>query len=95
MSAEHCSCLLYTSQLDYGTTSNGISFERTLQAGIYTKLDLYYYTNHACMYNKSNITYVASVSYTHLPHPEYDPRRATGRLPSAVLPPWKKPPRTR
>ena len=30
-------------QLDYGTTSNGISFERNLEAGIYTKLDLYYY----------------------------------------------------
>lgn len=53
-------------QLDYGTTSNGISFERTLQAGIYTKLDLYYYTNHACMYNKSNITYVALFEFDEL-----------------------------
>lgn len=53
-------------QLDYGTTSNGISFERTLQAGIYTKLDLYYYTNHACMYNKSNITYIALFEFDEL-----------------------------
>lgn len=48
-------------QLDYGTTSNGITFSRTLGAGVYTKLELYYYTNHECMYNKSNITY--SVTY--------------------------------
>lgn len=40
-------------QLDYGTTSNGISFERTLQAGIYTKLDLYYFTNHDCSATRS------------------------------------------
>lgn len=53
-------------QLDYGTTSNGISFERTLQAGIYTKLDLYYYTNHDCMYNKSNITYIALFEFDEL-----------------------------
>lgn len=48
-------------QLDYGTTSNGITFSRTLGAGVYTKLEFYYYTNHNCMYNKSNITY--SVTY--------------------------------
>lgn len=48
-------------QLDYGTTSNGITFSRALSAGVYTKLEFYYYTNHDCMYNKSNITY--SVSY--------------------------------
>lgn len=48
-------------QLDYGTTSNGIAFTRTLGAGVYTKLEFYYYTNHDCMYNKSNITY--SVTY--------------------------------
>jgi hypothetical protein len=48
-------------QLDYGTTSNGITFQRTLGAGVYTKLEFYYYTNHSCMYNKSNITY--SVTY--------------------------------
>ncbi|WP_157723484.1 hypothetical protein [Anaerotignum neopropionicum] len=44
-------------QLDYGTTSNGISFTRALTAGTYSKLEMYYYTNHSCMYNKSNITY--------------------------------------
>ena len=48
-------------QLDYGTTNNGISFTRTLTAGTYSKLEMYYYTNHSCMYNKSNITY--SVTY--------------------------------
>ena len=48
-------------QLDYGTTTNGITFSRTLGAGVYTKLEFYYYTNHNCMYNKSNITY--SVTY--------------------------------
>ena len=48
-------------QLDYQTTTNGITFSRTLTAGIYTKLEFYYYTNHTCMYNKSNITY--SVQY--------------------------------
>lgn len=53
-------------QLDYGTTNNGISFERTLEAGIYTKLDLYYYTNHACMYGLSNITYIALFEFDEL-----------------------------
>ena len=48
-------------QLDYGTTSNGITFTRALGAGVYTQLEFYYYTNHNCMYNKSNITY--SVTY--------------------------------
>lgn len=53
-------------QLDYGTTNNGISFERTLKAGIYTKLDLYYYTNHTCMYGLSNITYIALFEFDEL-----------------------------
>jgi large repetitive protein len=53
-------------QLDYGTTENGISFERNLAAGTYTKLDLYYYTNHNCMYNKSNITYIALFEFDEL-----------------------------
>ncbi len=48
-------------QLDYGTTSNGITFSRTLGADVYTRLEFYYYTNHNCMYGKSNITY--SVTY--------------------------------
>ena len=48
-------------QLDYQTTTNGITFTRTLGAGVYTRLEFYYYTNHDCMYNKSNITY--SVNY--------------------------------
>ncbi len=48
-------------QLDYGTTKNGITFSRTLGAGVYSQLEFYYFTNHNCMYNKSNITY--SVSY--------------------------------
>lgn len=44
-------------QLDYGETTNGISFEKSLTAGTYSRLEFYYYTNHDCMYNKSNITY--------------------------------------
>ncbi|MGI2336907.1 MAG: S-layer homology domain-containing protein [Dehalogenimonas sp.] len=44
-------------QLDYGTTNNGITFSRSLSLGIYSQLEFYYYTNHDCMYNKSNITY--------------------------------------
>lgn len=48
-------------QLDYRTTTNGITFQRNLPAGTYSKLEFYYYTNHDCMYNKSNITY--SVNY--------------------------------
>jgi hypothetical protein len=48
-------------QLDYQTTKNGITFSRTLNAGVYSQLEFYYYTNHSCMYNKSNITY--SVEY--------------------------------
>ncbi|NPV89714.1 MAG: S-layer homology domain-containing protein [Firmicutes bacterium] len=48
-------------QLDYGTTHNGITFSRTLAPGVYSQLEFYYYTNHDCMYNKSNITY--SVTY--------------------------------
>lgn len=47
-------------QLDYGTTTNGITFSRSLSPGIYSKLEFYYYTNHDCMYNKSNITYSVS-----------------------------------
>ncbi len=48
-------------QLDYGTTKNGITFSKSLNAGLYSQLEFYYYTNHNCMYNKSNITY--SVEY--------------------------------
>jgi len=44
-------------QLDYATTTNGITFSRSLSPGLYSKLEFYYYTNHNCMYNKSNITY--------------------------------------
>lgn len=44
-------------QLDYGTTTNGITFSRSLSAGIYSQLEFYYYINHDCMYHKSNITY--------------------------------------
>lgn len=42
-------------QLDYGTTSNGITFSRTLGAGVYTRLEFYYYTNHNCMYVNVNL----------------------------------------
>ena len=48
-------------QLDYAPTTNGITFSRSLSPNVYSKLEFYYYTNHNCMYNQSNITY--SVSY--------------------------------
>lgn len=38
-------------------SNNGVYMYGKLQAGIYTKLEFYYYTPHNCMYNKSNITY--------------------------------------
>jgi hypothetical protein len=44
-------------QLDYAPTTNGITFSRSLSPGLYSQLEFYYYTNHNCMYNKSNITY--------------------------------------
>lgn len=44
-------------QLDYRTTNNGITFTRSLTPGVYSQLEFYYYTNHDCMYHKSNITY--------------------------------------
>lgn len=37
-------------QLDYGTTTNGITFSRSISPGIYSQLEFYYYTNHNCMY---------------------------------------------
>nr|WP_312985757.1 hypothetical protein [Clostridioides sp.] len=48
-------------QLDYKTTSNGVTLTKELEKGVYSKLEFYYYTDHNCMYNKSNITY--SVEY--------------------------------
>lgn len=38
-------------------SNNGVYMYGTLQAGIYTKLQFYYYTPHNCMYHKSNIVY--------------------------------------
>ena len=48
-------------QIAYGTTRNGITLTATMDPGLYSKLEMTYYTNHDCMYNKSNITY--SVTY--------------------------------
>ncbi|MFZ5966199.1 MAG: S-layer homology domain-containing protein [Bacillota bacterium] len=50
-------------QIDYGTTKNGIYMTKTLPAGKYSKLEFYYYTNHTCMYNKSNITYTVKYHF--------------------------------
>ena len=50
-------------QLSYGTTSNGITFTKNIGAGIYSKLEFYYYTDHDCMYNKSNITYTVNYHF--------------------------------
>ncbi len=44
-------------QIAYKDTNNGVSFSGTLPTGTYTQMRFYYYTNHQCMYNKSNITY--------------------------------------
>ncbi|MDD3230665.1 MAG: S-layer homology domain-containing protein [Oscillospiraceae bacterium] len=40
-------------QLDYGTTSNGITFSRSLSPGLYSQLEMYYYTNHQCSATRS------------------------------------------
>jgi|GEM_PF-1811261 len=49
-------------RLDFGYTENGITFSRTITNGqLYNRLEFYYYTNHNCMYGKSNIVY--SVNY--------------------------------
>ncbi len=50
-------------QLDYKTTRNGVNMSKTLPAGKYSKLEFYYYTNHNCMYNKSNITYTVKYHF--------------------------------
>ena len=44
-------------QIAYKDTNNGVSFSGTVPTGMYTQMRFYYYTNHDCMYNKSNITY--------------------------------------
>lgn len=50
-------------QIDYKTTKNGVYMAKTLPAGKYSKLEFYYYTNHTCMYNKSNITYTVKYHF--------------------------------
>jgi hypothetical protein len=40
---------------------NGVTMSGTLPRDVYSKMIFYYYTDHHCMYNKSNITY--SVEY--------------------------------
>ena len=44
-------------EIAYKTTNNGVTLSGQLPAGTYTQMRFYYYTNHDCMYNKSNITY--------------------------------------
>ncbi len=44
-------------QIAYKTTNNGVTLSGQLPTGTYTQMRFYYYTNHDCMYNKSNITY--------------------------------------
>lgn len=50
-------------QIDYRSTRNGVYMTKTLPAGKYSKLEFYYYTNHSCMYNKSNITYTVKYHF--------------------------------
>ena len=44
-------------EIAYKTTNNGVTLSGQLPTGTYTQMRFYYYTNHDCMYNKSNITY--------------------------------------
>ena len=44
-------------EVAYKTTNNGVTLSGQLPTGTYTQMRFYYYTNHDCMYNKSNITY--------------------------------------
>ncbi len=44
-------------QIAYKETNNGVTLSGQLPTGTYTQMRFYYYTNHNCMYNKSNITY--------------------------------------
>ena len=44
-------------QIAYKETNNGVTLSGKLPTGTYTQMRFYYYTNHDCMYNKSNITY--------------------------------------
>ena len=44
-------------EIAYKTTNNGVTLSGKLPTGTYTQMRFYYYTNHDCMYNKSNITY--------------------------------------
>mgnify|MGYP002609243478 CR=1 FL=1 len=55
-------------QLDKITTSNGVSMSGNLTPGIYSEMRFTYYTNHDCMYNKSNITYTVEFYF---PDDEY------------------------
>ena len=44
-------------EVAYKETINGVTLSGKLPTGTYTQMRFYYYTNHDCMYNKSNITY--------------------------------------
>lgn len=55
-------------QLDKVTTSNGVTMSGKLTPGVYTEMRFTYYTNHDCMYNKSNITYTVEFYF---PDDEY------------------------
>ncbi len=55
-------------QIDKVTTSNGVTMSGNLTPGVYTEMRFTYYTNHNCMYNKSNITYTVDFYF---PEEEY------------------------
>lgn len=50
-------------QIKKETTSNGVRMEGTLPEGKYDQLKFTYYTDHDCMYNKSNITYTVEYRF--------------------------------
>ena len=50
-------------QVAYKEVSNGVTLSGTLPSGTYTEMRFYYYTNHDCMYGKSNITYTVEYEF--------------------------------
>ena len=50
-------------QVAYKEVSNGVNLSGTLPSGTYTQMRFHYYTNHNCMYGKSNITYTVEYEF--------------------------------
>ena len=50
-------------QVAYKEVSNGVNLSGTLPSGTYTQMRFHYYTNHNCMYGKSNLTYTVEYEF--------------------------------